>query len=635
MSGILGFVGTGPQPVRLEQLRGALRLLEQRGLDGQAVLVCDNFESSQSVVKYVVDFSAASNISSSRSNRANAMLACCRMGKEGRPSSENTPREAANDQVFVALDGVIDNGPELGRELQRLGCDLEPTCQPDVLLAAIRRWGLDCLSRFTGSFAFAVLDLGQHRLILARDPFGTRPLYLARQPGWGLYFSSQLGALREAASVGRRVNRTSLYRYLAYNCMDHCPETFFQGIEQLPSGHCLEVPMNQPAQSSLVRYRRVAQTRANLTFETAAQCLQEMVIRSVASQVTGQSAVGAAISGGFDSSFVAAAFGRHESGARWSLYTCVPVTKRGRFLQSEEAWADLAATSLGAPLSKIRVTSEDLPAAFPSLVRLQEEPFSSPVVYAQLQLFRAAKQDGVLLMLSGQGGDTLFTATNEQLLLAVLAQVRRRRWRTAAAILQASGHFSGRGSVRIAATAAARMPGLQSLLKRLRRQRSLDWLREEWFEPHPASWGDQQGLPMLRIEDRNSTACSLVNRMPLLSTELQDFIRSLPPEYLVTANQPIKSIECAAMRGMVPEAIITRRERSGFPVPVREWLDELGPWANSNMAELECLPFLVRNRVHQIWERVRSNGNSVPAALLVWRWIFMAGWLRYCAVSLD
>jgi asparagine synthase (glutamine-hydrolysing) len=143
------------------------------------------------------------------------------------------------------------------------------------------------------------------------------------------------------------------------------------------------------------------------------------------------------------------------------------------------------------------------------------------------------------------------------------------------------------------------------------------------------------GLPMLRFEDRNSVACEILNRMPLLAVEIQDFVQSLPPEYIVTADQPMKSIECAALRGLVPDAILARRERSGFPVPVREWLYELAPWVETNMTEIFCLPFLRPRRMRQVWESVRSQNATVSAAFLIWRWIFLSGWLRNLNVRLD
>jgi asparagine synthase (glutamine-hydrolysing) len=140
---------------------------------------------------------------------------------------------------------------------------------------------------------------------------------------------------------------------------------------------------------------------------------------------------------------------------------------------------------------------------------------------------------------------------------------------------------------------------------------------------------------MLRFEDRNSVACSILNRMPLLTLELQDFVLSQPSEYLVRADQPMKSIESAAMRGMLPDAILARRERSGFRIPVREWLDELAPWVEMNMAEIVRLPFFEPRRVREVWESVRTQNTSVSSAFLVWRWIFLTGWLRYLDVRLD
>jgi asparagine synthase (glutamine-hydrolysing) len=430
------------------------------------------------------------------------------------------------------------------------------------------------------------------------------------------------------------VNRTSLYRYLARNQMDHAPETFFAGVEQLPPGHYLEARLEDPAQFSLMRYHRAVPTRTNLSFEEAAHSLRELVVRSVTSQSGSAKSIGSAHSGGFDSSFVVACFERANPAARLQLFTCVPHVKSGAFSRSEEPWADLASSSFRSSTIKVRVSSDDLPGEFPALVCLQEEPFSSPVVYAQWRLFRAAQESGIETMLSGQGGDTLFACSTDQLLQAILLHVRRGDLGGAAALLKARSLLSD-GSLARAAVREILPDGLRGFAKRFNHPPHPDWLKREWFEfndPEPAS---SAGLPMLRFEDRNSVACSIVNRMPLLTVELQDFVRSLPPDYLVTANQPIKSIECAAMRGLVPDAILARRERWGFPVPVREWLHELAPWADGYMREVASLPFLETRRVLRIWESVRAQNSPVSAAFLVWRWIFLAGWLRYFNVHLG
>jgi asparagine synthase (glutamine-hydrolysing) len=638
MSGILGFAGNTLQTVHIGQLRRALRSLERRGRDGHSILVFNNSEPSSLFLDATSERAHSSFRNSSAPNdMATAMLARCQLQEEDRSYPLSHSLASEDNRVFLTCDGVVDNGPELSQELQKFGHELRSNSPREILLAALKQWGPDCLARARGSFAFAALNFHRRSLILARDAFGTRPLFYSRPDSTGLFFSSQIAALLELTSAARKVNRASLYRYLAHNIMDHAPETFFAGISQVPPGHYLEVPLDKPSEFSVIPYRRVVPVQTKLSFEEAAECLRELVVRSVTSQVGAQNSLGAAHSGGFDSSFVIAAFERAHPDAQMPLYTCVPLVKNGAFAQSEEAWADLAASDFRSSINKVRVSAEALPGEFDSLICLHEEPFSSPVVFAQLQLFRAARDNGVRMMLSGQGGDTLFATSADQLLLAVLAHLRRGRWGSAAALLKAAAHLP-QGSFRQLARAATRtvLPGgLQAFARRLVRPPHPSWLKTEWFELDSALPISDLGLPMLRFEDRNSVACSILNRMPLLTVELQDFVRSLPAEYLVTANQPMKSIECAAMRGLVCDAILVRRERSGFPVPAREWLDELASWVDMNITEIVGLPFFEPHRVRQVWESVRSQKAPVSRAFLVWRWIFLAGWLRCMNVRLD
>jgi asparagine synthase (glutamine-hydrolysing) len=638
MSGILGFAADRPQKIDIDRLRRALQSLEHGGSDDRSILLFKDSGASSLFLDATSErFHSSIPNSHAPNDTANAMLAYCHLPEEDRSSILGGSSEPRDGRVFLACDGVIDNGPELSRELQQLGHEFQSDSRLEILLAALKQWGPDCLARAKGSFALAVMDFHRRRLLLARDDFGTRPLYYSRPDGTGLFFASRIGALLEFSSSAPIVNPASLYRYLAHNIMDHAPETFFAGVSQVPPGHYIEAPLDKPSEFSVRSLHRGIPSGTKLTIVEAAKYLRELVVRSVKSQVAGQKDLGAAHSGGFDSSFVVAAFERAYPDAQLQLYTCVPLVKNGVFSGSEESWADLAASGFRSSINKVRVAADGLPGEFPTLVRLQEEPFSSPVLFAQLQLFRAAYEDGVRTMLSGQGGDTMFTTSADELLRAVLAHLCRGHGGDATALLKAGAQLP-QGSFQHLARAATRavLPrGLRTIARRLTRPSIPDWLKEEWFELDRDWTKSDPGLPMLRFEDRNSVACSILNRMPLLTVELQEFVRSLPPEYLVTADQPMKSIESAAMRGLVPDAILARRERTGFRVPVREWLDELAPWVDMNIAEIERLPFFKPRRVREVWESVRSRNTSVSSAFLVWRWIFLAGWLRYLKVRLD
>jgi asparagine synthase (glutamine-hydrolysing) len=628
MSGILGFAGAGPLPATIDRLRAAARNLQHRDTRDQAIhpssrselllALCSACDQSYSARALPTEWTAAMFVER-----------CARMGRQSPGSRE--------DQILVACDGVVDNLPELMQALKSAGCELHGTSQVEILQAAFSQWGTDCFPKIAGSFAFAVVDSRRRRLVLARDAFGTRPLYYTRDNGRGLFFASQIAALLELASLRPRVNCASLYRYLADNIMDHGAETFFAGVDQLPAGHYLEVSLETPSQSSLIGYRRMLSAPTGPTFDEAVEHLRTLVVRGVESQVGDHNQVGAALSGGFDSSFVVAAFKRARPGAALSPYTCVPLVKSGRFPRSEEAWAEEAAEGLGVSLKKVHVPAGGLPETFASLIRLQEEPFSSPVVFAQLQVFRAAAEDGVRLMLSGQGGDTMFATSPDQVLRAALAHTGGGRWASAAATLRSGVQLSDNGLQGLVSGAArVVMPSRwQAWAKRLRRSRRVDWLKEEWFELDPPALPRDRGLPMLRFEDRNATACAILNRMPLLTPDIQDFVASLPAHYLVRPDQPIKSIESAALQGLVPDAILRRKERRGFPVPIREWLVELAPWVDTNIEALKRLPFLEPDQVSQVWDSVKSGGESTLAAFLVWRWVFLAGWMEVFNVSLE
>jgi asparagine synthetase B (glutamine-hydrolysing) len=155
-----------------------------------------------------------------------------------------------------------------------------------------------------------------------------------------------------------------------------------------------------------------------------------------------------------------------------------------------------------------------LPASFESIVGLQEEPFSSPVVFAQWQLLRAVQSDGVRLMLSGQGGDTVFRVSKQQIVRALLAHLRHGRLLSAGSLLRAVSQVPEQSALRLGAT-AARMElfkDAHAIRKRLRRPRTPDWLNPSWFV---------LGLPRHRGSPGNSDA-------PIRGSQLRGVFHSKP-----------------------------------------------------------------------------------------------------------
>jgi asparagine synthase (glutamine-hydrolysing) len=205
------------------------------------------------------------------------------------------------------------------------------------------------------------------------------------------------------------------------------------------------------------------------------------------------------------------------------------------------------------------------------------------------------------------------------------------------------------------ATAQAVPGSLRSLLNALRPSLHPDWLNQSWFQHRDGApevhvgkaqevlrqvlYQDVTRSPLpalLRYEDRNSMAHSIDNRLPFLTPQIAEFARSLPEEYLVSPEATGKAVLREAMRGLLPNETLNRKDKQGFPVPISEWLLEMEPWARRWLREADQLPFLDQSTMNQVSQRFFGGGKHALAdAFLMWRWIFVAGWARQFELSFD
>jgi asparagine synthase (glutamine-hydrolysing) len=152
-------------------------------------------------------------------------------------------------------------------------------------------------------------------------------------------------------------------------------------------------------------------------------------------------------------------------------------------------------------------------------------------------------------------------------------------------------------------------------------------LRKDLFET---------GLPhLLRYEDRNSMAFSIESRVPFLTPKLAEFVFSLPEEFIIAPNGTSKAVFRAAMRGIVPDAILQRRDKIGFATPEKAWLQALRPWVESKLqSEHACrIPALRSRELLRHWERSVGGGKSIDSHL--WRAINLIEWSRQFGVCFD
>jgi asparagine synthase (glutamine-hydrolysing) len=632
MCGIAGMLWT--EPVESRFVTGPLRLLKHRGPDDHGWLL-------------LTPHGIQRGRGQPPEGPAQAVLLHRRLSILDLSNAGWQPMSSADGRFHLVFNGEIYNYLELRGELEALGHVFRSHSDSEVLLEAFARWGREALSRLVGMFAFAILDTAARTLLVVRDFFGIKPLYYVHLPG-GFAFASEIKALLDLPGLKRQVNPHRLYDYLRFGLTDHGGQTLFSQIRQLPAAHCLEVPMDCAGEVSPVRYWQVnLEDRLDLSLEEAALRLRDLFLESVRLHLRSDVPVGAALSGGIDSSAIVTTMRRLEP--RLDLHTFSYVADDAAV--SEERWIDTVGRAARAVVHKVQPAPEELVDDLDRLVYQQDEPFGSTSIYAQDRVFRLARESGITVMLDGQGADEMLGGYRPYLAARLASLLRQGRLGSAysfwkrAALVPGSG---GRKRLLLHAGALALPRGLKGWGLRLTGKSRLPaWLNETWFarrgvraQPRrcPTAAADvlrmelqqsvaETSLPMLlRYEDRNSMAHSIESRVPFLTPALVSFVLRLPEEHLIGRDATSKNVFRLAMRGLVPDAVLDRKDKIGFATPEQRWLGALRPWVEKTLSSEAArrVPALVAEAMRAEWREVQEGKK--PFDSRVWRWVNLIRW---------
>ena len=561
------------------------------------------------------------------------------------------PMNTADGRYVVVFNGEIYNYRELRVELQAQGHVFRSVTDTEVLLQAWQRWGEDCLPRLTGMFAFALLDRQTGTLTCVRDPFGIKPFYYVID-GAQLAFASELPAVNALRSCGIQLDLQRAYDYLVHGDYDTSERTFLQGVSHLMPGHLLRVRLGESPPTPVRWWQPRITPVQSIGFADAAQVFREKFLSSVRMHLRSDVAVGAALSGGLDSSAIVCAIRHVEPDLPIHSFSYVA---RGSAI-SEEAWVDRINAHVGAIGHKVEVDSRELAQDIDEMIASQGEPFGSTSIYAQYRVFKLARQHGVTVTLDGQGADEL---------LAGYSGYPSKRARS----LLDEGHITGawqflqgwsqwpdrqlREGLKATVAEVVDDPVYDLLRKLNGSNMQPDWLDTEGLREHGVQmryprqrspWDQRgrrlmselahsithRGLPsLLRHGDRNSMRFSVESRVPFLTTELADFLLTLPEDYLISPQGETKRILRAAMRGIVPDEVLDRRDKIGFSTPEQAWLRQIAPQVRDWLGADVGLDFLRRDRMLSEFDEVLTGRR--PFSWQVWRWINFTRWYALMA----
>ena len=306
------------------------------------------------------------------------------------------PISNETDSIHTVYNGEIYNHGELRAELTQKGHRFKSRSDTETIVHLYEDHGRDCVRYLRGMFAFALWDEGRRRLLLARDRLGIKPLYyhLTRD---ALVFGSEIKAVLAAPEVRAEMRRTAIPEYLAFGYMTG-PETLFQGIHKLMPGHTMVVGENGIA--NIEEYWDLAEPvkTEGRPESFYADTYRSMLEGAVSSHLMSGVPLGVFLSGGIDSSTVAAMMAqRHEHLATFS----VGYAEEG---QSELGYARTVAEHLGSEHHEVRVSEREFFSALPKLIWHEDEPIAWPSSVSLYFLARLAREH-VTVVLSGEGSD--------------------------------------------------------------------------------------------------------------------------------------------------------------------------------------------------------------------------------------
>ncbi|HRP90893.1 MAG TPA: asparagine synthase (glutamine-hydrolyzing) [Edaphocola sp.] len=580
--------------------------------------------------------------------------------------SGNQPMCSHSNRYIIVFNGEIYNHQEIKQELERiLPINWRGTSDTEILLEAIELLGLSKTLKLTnGMFAFALYDKQENTLTLTRDRMGEKPLYYGFSQN-NFVFSSEISAIASLPEFDNPISKNSLGLFFQYSAIPE-PYSIYENIFKLPSGSYLEYHLNTQ-KHTINYYWNIESNPEKSNFSTpndAVDALDKLISSSIGLQMQADVPTGAFLSGGIDSSTIAAIM-QAMSPSKIDTFSIGFHEKSF----NEADFAKKVAHHIGSNHHELYVGEKDLLDVVPNLSSMYSEPFSEASQIPTFLVAQLAKQK-VTVSLSGDAGDELFGGywryhfTNDlwnkiskfpiglrQTLVSVLQSFPYQMWKFILSPLSfkkgSYGEVFNYPDKMLKLLPFLKMKSEKELYHRgiMTHNPSVDQLIPGFIEPETLFTSDTSQfdnifemmmyfdtktyLPNNNLTkvDRAAMAVSLETRVPLLDHRIVSFAQSLPLEYKIR-NGIDKWILKQVLYKYVPEDYF-KRPKKGFGVPLETWLrGPLKDWAFELLKEnkIKNQGFFNNTIVQKYWEEHQSGKRNWSAQ--IWDILMFQDWLE-------
>jgi asparagine synthase (glutamine-hydrolysing) len=503
-----------------------------------------------------------------------------------------------NDCTIV-FNGEIYNYVELKTNLANRGHRFETTSDTEVLLHMYSEYGDNFINDLNGMFAFIIYDKKQNRLLIARDHFGIKPLYWYHDEKL-IAFGSEIKALLRHPGIPSEPERTNICEYLTFQFLMG-ERTMFRNILKVPPGHYMTMSLDSGKTQCFKYWEPDFKIDKFHTEEYFISGLREVLNLIIEQQIRSDVPLGSYLSGGIDSSLVTILASKRYSHSMKSF--------TGAFIEGSEfnelEYAREAAKAAGSELYEIYPTEREFIDLLPKLIWHLDEPVAGPGLFPQYIVSKLASGH-VKVVLGGQGGDEIFggytryiIAYLEQALKGAIFETNEEGEHIVSlssilpnlpylrAYAPMMGSFMSKGLFEPMDRRYFHLINRMGTSEQfLTRDFMSQYNEEEMFSNFSAIFNnfDTQSyfnkmthfdmvasLPgLLQVEDRMSMAVSIESRVPLLDRRIVDLISRMPAG-MKFKGADMKYLLKRTVKDIIPDKIMNRKEKMGFPVPLHIW----------------------------------------------------------------
>jgi asparagine synthase (glutamine-hydrolysing) len=546
-----------------------------------------------------------------------------------------------NQELVVSFNGEIYNYVELRDELLSQGATFETNTDVEVLLKMWQKFGPDCLSRLEGMWAFSVYERSTDTVWLVRDRIGVKPLYFSKSDET-LFFASEPKALLAVGSCSTKLNDAAVYSFLLHGSLEEENGALLADLKEVEPGHFLKWTKGHLTNH---RYHHpdVADNWAPDSHvpEKLVEEISQNLERSIRLRLRSDVKVGASLSGGLDSSTIAV-LAADKTG--FPLFSAVYPSMPG----DESHFANIVADAVNATWYKVEVNDHAISSELEEIVATMDSPLLTFSTFAQREIYRHAKKEGITILLDGQGGDELFTGYDRYWFSYHIQTIQSGGFSQFFSDSQAPSYFSSfcKSLLKYLVTPLLVHPLADPLLTSQLHNSKLEYrflrprVRHDFKRVSAQRIGrlPQTGVNaqlanerygfalknLLRWGDRNSMAFGMENRVPLADdSNLDAILLKLPANWKMNPSYGSKALLRRAMSGKLPVEILQRTDKMGFSAPIIPWMNRLWPqWSQYLVYTNEWL------EVDLLYKQAPELLRSENGCLALLRFVSFGAWLK-------